>query len=166
MANYAYIRSKLNGNVIDIQGVSPKPATPLDAYPQKAPNDNQLWILVPDSAGSDYYFIKSKLNGNVIDIAEASTKAGALLDAYPQKTSNYDNQLWKIVADGNSGYSFIQSKLNGNVIDIVEASTKEALLNFEWVPRWPPRRWVRKRWSWTAAHQSAGGDCGRGRWPL
>jgi hypothetical protein len=34
-------------------------------------------------------------------------------------------------------------------------------LNFEWVTRCPPRRWARTRWSCNAAHQSAGGDCGR-----
>jgi len=132
MTNPTYIKSKLNGNVIDIQGGSTKPATSLDAYPQKAPNDNQLWRLVPDPAGSGFYFIESKLNGNVVDIEGASTKAGALLDAYPQKTSNYDNQLWKVVADGSSGYSFIQSKLNGNVIDIVDASTKDGALLGAW----------------------------------
>jgi Ricin-type beta-trefoil lectin domain-like len=132
MANYAYLKSKLNGNVIDSQQASTKPGAGLDAYPQRAPNDNQLWMLVPDPTGSGFYFIRSKLNGNVIDIEQASTQAGALLDAYPQKTSDYDNQLWKIVADASSGYSFIQSKLNGNVIDIVEASTKPGALLDTW----------------------------------
>ena len=86
MANYGYIRSKLNGNVIDIQQASKKPGAGLDAYPQKAPNDNQLWMLVPDPAGSGFYFIKSKLNGNVIDIDQASMQSGALLDRVAAKS--------------------------------------------------------------------------------
>jgi hypothetical protein len=95
---YYFIKSKLNGNVIDIKGASTKAGSLLDAYPQKSSGtDNQLWEFVPDPAGSPYYFIKSKLNGNVIDIQGSSTKQGALLDAYPWKLTGYDNQLWTVV---------------------------------------------------------------------
>jgi hypothetical protein len=122
---YYIIKSKLNGDVIDIIGASTAPGAGLDAYPQKATGTaNQLWEFVIDPAGSGYYFIKSQLNGNVIDIAGASTKPDTLLDAYPQKTTGTDNQLWEFVADpAGSGYCFIKSKLNGNVIDIQGAST-------------------------------------------
>ncbi len=93
-----FIKSKLSGNVIDIQGASKDSGTPLDAYPQKTTGtDNQLWEFVPDPAGSGYSFIRSKLSGNVIDIKGASKDSGAELTAYTQKTTGYDNQLWKVV---------------------------------------------------------------------
>jgi hypothetical protein len=46
-AGYYFIRNKLSGNVIDIQGASTKPGALLDAYPQKTiRNDNQRWMPV------------------------------------------------------------------------------------------------------------------------
>jgi hypothetical protein len=97
-SGYYFIKSKLSGNVIDIEGASAKPGTPLDAFLQKATgNDNQLWEFVPDPAGSGYHFIRSKLAGNVIDIEGASAKPGARLDAFPVKTSGNENQLWQAV---------------------------------------------------------------------
>jgi hypothetical protein len=125
MGTYYFIKSKLDGNVIDIQGASTSSGALLDAFPKKTTGtDNQLWEFIADPAGSGYYFIKSKLNGNVIDVQGASTKPGTLLDAYPQKTSGTDNQLWQFLADpGGSGDFFIMSKLNGFVIDIQGAST-------------------------------------------
>lgn len=49
-SGYCFIMSRLNGNVIDIQGASKALATPLDAYPMKAQNtDNQLWKVVGGS---------------------------------------------------------------------------------------------------------------------
>ena len=125
MSNYYFIKSKLAGNVIDIRGASTKAGALLDAYPQKTTgNDNQLWMFVPDPAGSGYYFIKSMLDGTVIDVQGNSTADGALLDAYPQKTTDTDNQLWQALADpAGSGYYFIQNKLTGHVIDIAQNST-------------------------------------------
>lgn len=85
--------------MIDIVGASTADGTPLDAWPMKPTgNQNQLWNLVPDPAGSGFYFIQSLLNGsngNVIDIERASTVSGAPLDAWPMKTTGYDNQLWQ-----------------------------------------------------------------------
>jgi Ricin-type beta-trefoil lectin domain-like len=123
--SYFFIKSKLDGNVIDIQRASTKGGALLDSFPQKTTGtDNQLWEFVPDPAGSGYCFIKSKLDGNVIDIQRASTSVGAGLDAFPQKTSGTDNQLWQFLEDpAGSGYCFIKSKLDGNVIDIHRAST-------------------------------------------
>jgi len=129
MSNYYFIKSKLSGNVIDIEGASTAAGALLDAYPQKSSGaDNQLWEFVPDPQGSGYYFIKSKLNGNVIDIQGGTTAAGLVdgtpLDAFTQKTSGTQNQLWQFVKDpAGSGYFFIMSQLNGNVIDIKGAST-------------------------------------------
>ena len=99
MGGYYFIKSKLNGNVIDLQGASTKPGTLLDAYPQKTSGtDNQLWQFLADPGGSGDFFIMSKLNGFVIDIQGASTKAGAGLDAYHMKASGSDNQLWSVVS--------------------------------------------------------------------
>jgi hypothetical protein len=98
-SGYYFIKSKLSGNVIDIQEASTKSGALLDAYPQKTTgSDNQLWTFVPDSTAAGYCFIRNKLSGNVIDIQGASTKSGALLDAFQQKTNGAaDNQLWKVV---------------------------------------------------------------------
>jgi hypothetical protein len=103
---YYFIKSKLNGNVIDIeQGNSTaglKDGALLDAYPQKTtsyPNeaDNQLWQFVEDPGGSGYCFIMCRLNGNVVDIQGASKALANPLDAYPMKAHGTDNQLWKVV---------------------------------------------------------------------
>lgn len=43
-----YIKSRLNGDVIDITGSNTAPATHLISYPQDVPaTDDQLWELVP-----------------------------------------------------------------------------------------------------------------------
>jgi hypothetical protein len=48
---YYFIKSKLNGDVIDIAGASTAPGTGLDSYPQKTTGtDNQLWEFVSDPA--------------------------------------------------------------------------------------------------------------------
>jgi Ricin-type beta-trefoil lectin domain-like len=97
-SGYYYIKSKLDGNVIDIQRASTSVGAGLDAFPQNSTGtDNQLWQFLEDPAGSGYCFIKSKLDGNVIDIQQASTSAGAGLDTFLQKISGTDNQLWAVV---------------------------------------------------------------------
>ena len=129
MANHFFIKSKLNGNVIDIQESSVNPGALLDAYPQKPKDtDNQLWEFVPDPAGSGYHFIKSKLSGDVIDIQKASFSSGAPLDAFPQKsagtTQQSDNQLWLFMQHPkDASHCWIVSRLNGNVIDVRQEST-------------------------------------------
>jgi hypothetical protein len=95
MATFVFLKSKLDGNVIDILGASTTPDTGLDAFPQKESGTaNQLWQFVPDPAGSGFFFIMSMLNGDVIDIQGASTAPDTKLDAFPQKTTGTDNQLW------------------------------------------------------------------------
>jgi hypothetical protein len=97
-SGYYFIKNKLCGNVIDIQGASTNDGALLDAYPQKSSaNANQLWQFYRDPAGSGYCFISCKLNGNVIDIQRASSAPGARLDAYPMKSSQNANQLWRVV---------------------------------------------------------------------
>jgi hypothetical protein len=130
MGTYITIKSKLNDNVIDIQGASTKAGALLDAFtPKTSGNQNQQWEFIPDPSGSGYYFIKSALNGNVIDILGASTNPGTLLDAYPQKTTGLDNQLWAFIPDpANPGCFFIASALNGNVIDIQGSINKSGVV--------------------------------------
>jgi len=130
MSTYCLIKSKLNGNVIDVRGASTKPGALLDSYPSNSTgSDNQLWEFVQDPSGSGYCFIKSKLDGNVIDILGADTNANVLLDAYPQKASGQDNQLWGFFPDPKApGYFVIKSALNGNVIDVRGASKTAGVL--------------------------------------
>jgi Ricin-type beta-trefoil lectin domain-like len=126
MGAFCAIKSKLNGNVIDIQKASMKPGTLLDAFPPKTTdNDNQLWEFIADVANPGYYFIKSKLSGDVIDIQENPNKTIGLLDAFPQKTTDHQNQLWGFVPDpAGSEYFFIRSQQSGFVIGIEHGSTK------------------------------------------
>jgi len=99
------IQNPASGLVIDVEGASEKPGTPLDAFTMKtsplgliAPN--QLWAFLP-SAEAGYYFVWSNLgNGNlVIDVEGANTKPGTLIDAFTKKTKSpdWDNQLWTFV---------------------------------------------------------------------
>jgi hypothetical protein len=129
-SGYFYIVSKLNGNVIDVQGASKAPGALLDAYPKKDGADNQLWYFVSDPEGSGFCFIVNKLNGHTIDVQNASKAAPAPLDAYPVKFTGYDNQLWKVV-DGSfpSVVATAQTSskgegLVGNVNYFLEASSE------------------------------------------
>lgn len=167
MSTYCTIKSKLNGNVIDIRGASTQSGALLDEWPTNSTgSDNQLWEFVPDPSGSGYCFIKSKLNGNVIDILGSDMNAGILLDAYPQKASGQDNQLWGFFPDpAASGYFFIKSALNGNVIDIRGAEKANGVLldafpqksagndNQLWMPVGgafpPPPKQLRSYLQWT-----------------
>jgi hypothetical protein len=97
---YFLIKSKLNGNVIEVPGDLALPGVALNVTSLTTSSAGQLWQFYEDPAGSGYYYIMSKLNGFVIDIEEASKKPGALLDLYPPKSSGADNQLWQVV-DGS-----------------------------------------------------------------
>ena len=97
-SGYYFIKSKLNGNVIDIAGGSITPGTPLVSNPQKSSDAfSQLWQFFEDPAGSGYCFIMSAYYGYVIDVQGGSKAPGTALDAYPQKPTGTDNQLWRIV---------------------------------------------------------------------
>jgi len=95
-SGYFLIKSKLNGDVIEVPGDLALPGVPLDMTSLITWNAGQLWQFYEDPAGSGYSYIMSKLNGYVIDIEEASTKPGALLDLYPPKSSGTENQLWAV----------------------------------------------------------------------
>lgn len=139
MSIFYFLKSKTNGRVIDIVQASKAKGALLDAWPQKSQgNDNQLWQIIPDSAGSGYSLIQSKLNGNVIDIVQGALAPGTLLDAWPPNngTAGSDNQLWMLVPDpAGSGYYSIQSKLNGNVIDILGGEIQDGTLLDAYTPQ-------------------------------
>jgi hypothetical protein len=131
-SGYYFIKSKLSGNVIDIeQGnttVGLKDGALLDAYTQKTTSypheaDNQLWQFVEDPAGSGYCFIMSRLNGNVVDIQGASKAATTPLDSYPMKANGTDNQLWKVVGGSfpKTVSTVADSNLGGNSNYIVSS---------------------------------------------
>jgi hypothetical protein len=97
-----FIKSKLNGFVLDIKGASTAASTPIISYPQKTSGtDNQVWELV-FGAEPGYFFITSQLNGNVLDIKGASTAPKAAIISYPRKSSGTDNQLWSFVSADNN----------------------------------------------------------------
>ena len=123
MSTYQFIKSKLSGNVIDIQGASKKSGTRLDAYPRKSSGtDNQLWEFVPDPSGSGYFLIQSKLDGSVIEVPGNLALSGVPLDV-TSVTTWTAGQLWQFFEDpAGSGYCYIMSKLNGYVIDIIGGS--------------------------------------------
>ncbi|MCA9688889.1 MAG: RICIN domain-containing protein [Myxococcales bacterium] len=129
MVDY-FIKSALNGHVIDISGANRANGAHLIAWPQKPGGaENQRWALT--DAGGGYYFLQSALNGNVIDIYGGSRENGTHLITWPRKDAGADNQLWALVPAGNGRY-FLQSKLNGNVIDIKGASRENGAHLISW----------------------------------
>lgn len=87
LPGWAFIKSKLNGFVIDIKDRNTARATPLVSWPQKASdNSSQLWAFHEG-------YIISKLNGLVIDISGISPAAGAPLHTWPRRTPYPHNQL-------------------------------------------------------------------------
>lgn len=129
MSEYYFIASKLNGNVLDINGANPASGTQIISYPQKSSGtDNQLWTLVPtgpkDSAGGQsQYYIQSRLNNYVLDIQGGSTQSGTPIISFPINSPASNNQIWQIIESDTEGYFYIVSLLNGYVLDISGANT-------------------------------------------
>ncbi len=108
------LRSKLHGQVLDIQGGNRAQGTAVISWPLKsADNANQLWELVPQNGA---YLIRSKLNGLVLDINGGNREPGASLIVWPAKATGNDNQLWQFIPH-DGGY-FIKSRLNDLALDI------------------------------------------------
>jgi hypothetical protein len=83
--SYYFIKSKLNGMVLDIRGADPFAGAFVQTWPANG-NNNQLWTNTSDG------FIKSKLNGMVLDIRGADPFAGATIQTWTQ--NNNLNQQW------------------------------------------------------------------------
>ena len=133
--NYAYsessyfIKSKLNGLVLDIRVSNPLPGALVQMWTQNN-GLNQQWTITDDG------FIKSKLNGLVLDIRASDPRPGAFVQMWTQ--NNGMNQQWTITDDG-----IIKSKLNGLVLDIrvsdplpgafVQMWTQNNGMNQQWI---------------------------------
>lgn len=129
MSDYYFITSKLNGNVLDIEGANIAPKTPIISYPRNpGGTDNQLWELVPTgptdpAGGQSQYYIQSKLNGFVLDIDGANTNPNTPIISYPIDSPASNNQIWQIIESDVEGYFYITSLLNGFVLDIQGSNT-------------------------------------------
>jgi Ricin-type beta-trefoil lectin domain-like len=98
LQGYFFIKSKLNGMVLDIAGMNSAAGADLITWPRKdSGTENQLWAFEPGPEG--YFFIKSKLNGMVLDIAGMNSAAGADLITWPRKDSGTENQLWALESE-------------------------------------------------------------------
>jgi hypothetical protein len=118
-SEYFFIKSKRDGEVVDVKDEKTAAGTPLIAYPQKTSGtDNQLWGFIASDT-PPYLFISVKQTGQVIDIKEANQAPGAALIAFPRKGSGAYNQLWRLVpSDETETYFFIASQLTRGVITI------------------------------------------------
>jgi hypothetical protein len=93
MPRFFIIESVLGNLVLDIQGGSTAPRTPIIAYPRNGSSgsSNQLWTITDDG------FIQSKLNGYVLDIQGGSTAPRTPIIAYPKNgSSGTPNQMWRL----------------------------------------------------------------------
>ncbi|QSQ25552.1 RICIN domain-containing protein [Pyxidicoccus parkwayensis] len=116
-----FIRSRLNGLVVDILGGNRSPGSGLVAYRAKSEregNDNQKWELVPTRGG---YLIRSRLNGLVLDVEGANKARGTPVVMW--EAHGQPNQVWQLVPGPVRGTYYIQSQLNGFVLDIEGART-------------------------------------------
>jgi hypothetical protein len=128
MATPTMINSKLNADVIGIQGNSTTPGTLLDASPSKAHFSltepialaaSQTWEVLPDPAGSRHSIIRNPATGNCVDIRDNSIARRASLEAYTQKQKDNQNQLWDFIPDPfGSPYFFIQNPQTGYVMEM------------------------------------------------
>ncbi|MEM7130275.1 MAG: ferritin-like domain-containing protein [Chloroflexota bacterium] len=103
-----YLRSKLNGNVVDIGG-SKADATKVNtgtgtgptvvSQPQSTPvSDSQLWELTPTKDEPNYVYIQNKLSGLMLDVYHAEKASGTNVQTC---TSNKTPaQRWKLVGHG------------------------------------------------------------------
>ena len=91
--NYAYsettyfIKSKLNGLVLDIPGSDPRPGAYIQTWPQNN-GLGQQWTITGDG------FIKSKLNGLVLEIRASNPLPGAFIQTWTQ--NNGLGQQWTL----------------------------------------------------------------------
>lgn len=114
-----YIRSRLNGLVLDAKGEGTKPGTEVILWPQKADTKikNQVWIF--EQGG----IIRNEHNKLCIDI-KGETGPDLICWTHHGKP----NQMW--IWDG----VHIQSKMNGKFMDVKGASMKSGTPAIIWQP--------------------------------
>ncbi|VAW59777.1 hypothetical protein MNBD_GAMMA11-525 [hydrothermal vent metagenome] len=92
-----YIKSKLNGFVLDIKGRNTGKATPIISFPENSPaSTNQIW-QIEESDIEGYFYITSLLNGYVIDVFGQKKTPGTAAISYPKNVPVTDNQLWQFI---------------------------------------------------------------------
>ena len=103
--NYAYsettyfIKSKLNGLVLEIRASDPRPGAYIQTWPQNN-GLGQQWTITGDG------FIKSKLNGLVLEIRASNPLPGAFIQTWTQ--NNGLGQQWTLekLPESTSNNSF------------------------------------------------------------
>jgi hypothetical protein len=106
LQGYSFIKSKLNGMVLDVQGANSTEGTPTIMWSRKDSGiENQLWAF--ESGPEGYFFIKSKLNGMVLDVQGANSTEGTPTIMWSRKDSGIENQLWALESElVTENYSF------------------------------------------------------------
>lgn len=99
-----FIRSRMHGLVLDIDGGRREPGTRLIVWPAKPQgNANQIWDLVPcggpgPGRGRGFH-IKSRLNNYVLDVEGGNRSPGTRIIAYPAHPyCSSLNQLWDVLS--------------------------------------------------------------------
>ena len=117
--HYYYIRSQLNGLVLDIEHVDYNPGAQIHTWTKKDDSsaDSQLWYFV---GTSDQFTICSKLNGLAMDV-KGSGGSGTPVITYP--THGRTNQLWSL--QDNGADAFIASCLGNDLVIDIKGANKE-----------------------------------------
>ncbi len=129
MPDYFFITSKLNGNVLTVDGANPAPITAIvSAPPNPASPDNQLWERVPtgpfdQGGGQSQYYLRCKLNGLVLDITGSNLALRTPLITFSINSPASNNQIWQFIESEVEGAFYITSLLNGFVADIYGSNT-------------------------------------------
>ena len=119
---YYFIKSRLNGYVLDVEGGSRDRGARVITWPQKSvhQSSNQQWVI-------ENGLIKSRLNGYVLDIEGGNRDRGARVITWPQSGAHgSSNQQW-VIENG-----LIKSKLNGYVLDIEGGSRDRGAQLITW----------------------------------
>ena len=130
MSVYYFITSKLNGNVMTVDGANTAPRTAIVSAPINTQNpDSQLWEQIPTGpvgpdGGQGQYYLRSKLNGFVLDITGSNTAPRTPLINFPTNSPASNNQIWQFIESTSvEGAFYITSNLNNFVADIYGSNT-------------------------------------------
>ena len=110
-----YIRTLLDGFVMDVHGGNTNPGTDVIVYPQNNPaSSNQLWTI--DNQG----YIVSQSSSLVLDFEGDSTAPGTHM-VMEARDPNAVRQRWTVTSDGH-----IVNQENGLVLDVFAGRTDPA----------------------------------------
>jgi hypothetical protein len=113
-----YLRTALNGYVLDVPGGNAKAGVRPIMYPRNAPQSaNQQWILDPSG------HIRSALDPSlVLDVEGDRKEPGTPVILWTEKVPAAPNQRWDV--DRGSGH--IRSRLDPNLVLDIEGGSREA----------------------------------------